>query len=65
MAALLKKMEAWQAQKAVKIGRAQADAASGSGAVPFGLSNADKLRLGRASARNMVEGTIRKNRAKR
>jgi len=65
MAALLKQLEAWQAQKAVDIGRGQADVSRAKHGTPFPLSNEAKLDSGRAAARNMVEGTIRKNRALR
>ena len=46
-------------QTKINVGRAQADISRGGG---FGLTNEDKLNLGRAAATNLVEGTTIKNR---
>ena len=65
MAGLLKQMQAWEGQRIVNVARGQANMARSGGLGALGLTQADKLRLGRAAARNLMMGTVRENRAKR
>jgi hypothetical protein len=56
-----------QGQDKINIGRAQAQRVRDNPAeAPFfrRLSNADRLKLSRAAARNLIEGTIEKNKGK-
>ena len=48
----------------VRVGRGQADVSRGKGRGALGLTKKDKLKLGKAAAKNLVEGTIEKNRKK-
>lgn len=49
----------------VRVGHGQADASRTKGRGTLGLTNKDKLNLGRAAAKNLVEGTREVNKAKR
>lgn len=46
----------------INVGRNLANTSRGEGT--FGLTNADKLRAGKAAARNLIAGTVEKNKAK-
>jgi len=45
-------------QTKINVGRAQADISRGGG---FGLTNEDRLNLGKAAATNLMEGTVEEN----
>ena len=65
MAALLKKLDAWEAQREMNVARGQADMSRSKGPGALGVTDKGKLQLGKSAARNMLLATMRKNRAKR
>jgi len=49
----------------LRVGKGQAKTSRSKGRGVLGLTKKDKLALGKAAAKNLVEGTIEKNRKKR
>ncbi len=52
-------------QAKTRVGHGQADVSRSKGRGALGLTNKDKLKLGKAAAKNLVEGTMETNKAKR